>query len=115
MLGGFAGCRLAHVNIGQLGAVSRRYLALQIEQYGHPEVPRLNRWHQRCAARTGVAVSPASPIVVERSVSWSATTWAPRSAADPEMPAREVGSAAAPDVSSTSSFAAESLARTYSA
>src|SRR5512133_940741 len=115
MLADLAGGQLPHVNVGQLGAVRRRYRTFQIEQHGHPEVPRSTRWRQRRAARTGVAAPPASPIVVEPSVSLSATAWAPRSAADPAMPARAVGSAAAPDVPSTPSLAAESLARTYSA
>src|SRR5215469_7642049 len=115
MLADLAGGRLPHVNVGQLGAMCHCYRTFQIEQHGHPEVPRSTRWGQRRAAQTGVAAPLASPIVVEPSVSSSATTWAPRSAAGPAMPARAVGSAAAPVVSLTLSLVAESRARTYSA
>ena len=92
----------------------RNVVDQQARKLTHPP-PRSTRWGQRRAARTGVAAPPASPIVVEPSVSSSATTWAPRSAAGPAMPARAVGSAAAPVVSLTLSLAAESRARTYSA
>src|SRR5215831_14501131 len=108
MLADLAGGRLPHVNLGQLGAMCRCYRTFQIEQHGHPEVPRSTRWGQRRAARTGVAAPLASPIVVEPSVSSSPTIWAPRSAAGPARPARALGAAAAPVVSLTLSLVAES-------
>src|SRR6266446_1507229 len=115
MLTDLAGGRLAHVNIGQLGAMRRRHRALQIEQHVHRDAPRSNRRRRLRPALTGVAVPPASPAVVVLSASSSATISAPRSAVDPAMPARTAGSAVWPDVSSNLSPKAESLARTYSA
>ena len=115
MLTDLAGGRLAHVNIGQLGAMRRRHRAFQIEQHVHRDAPRSNRRRRLRPALTGVAVPPASPAVVVLSASSSATISAPRSAVDPAMPARTAGSAVWPDVSSNLSPRAESLARTYSA
>ena len=115
MLTDLAGGRLAHVNIGQLGAMRRRHRAFQIEQHVHRDAPRSNRRRRLRPALTGVAVPPASPAVVVLSASSSATISAPRSAVDPAMPARTAGSAVWPDVSSNLSPKAESLARTYSA
>src|ERR1700730_14188738 len=115
MLTDLAGGRLAHVNIGQLGAMRRRHRAFQIEQHVHRDAPRSNRRRRLRPALTGVAVPPASPAVVVLSASSSAIISAPRSAVDPAMPARTAGSAVWPDVSSNLSPRAESLARTYSA
>src|SRR5260370_10366374 len=115
MLTDLAGGRLAHVNIGQLGAMRRRHRAFQIEQHVHRDAPRSNRRRRQRPALTGVAVPPASPAVVVLSASSSATISAPRSAVDPAMPGRTAGSAVWPDVSSNLSPKAESLARTYSA
>ena len=115
MLTDLAGGRLAHVNIGQLGAMRRRHLAFQIEQHVHRDAPRSDRRRRLRPALAGVAVPPASPAVVVLSVSSSATISAPRSAVDPATPARTAGSAVWPDVSSNLSPEAESLARTYSA
>src|SRR3954454_11046905 len=115
MLTDLAGGRLAHVNIGQLGAMRRRHRAFQIEQHGHRDAPRSNRRRRLRPALTGVAVPLASPAVVVLSASSSATISAPRSAVDPALPARTAGSAVWPDISSNLSPKAESLARTYSA
>src|SRR5215831_9357694 len=114
MLTDLAGSRLAHVNIGQLGAMRRRHRTFQIEQHVHRDAPRSNRRRRLRPALTGVAVPPASPAVVVLSASSSAIS-APISAVDPAMPARTAGSAVWPDVSSNLSPKAESLARTYSA
>src|SRR6516225_7680001 len=114
MLTDLAGGRLAHVNIGQLGAMRRRHRAFQIEHVQR-DAPRSNRRCRLRPALTEVAVPPASPAVVVLSASSSATISAPRSAVDPAMPARTAGSAGWPDVSSNLSPKAESLARTYSA
>src|SRR3954453_5583580 len=100
MLTDLAGGRLAHVNIGQLGAMRRRHRAFQIEQHVHRYAPRSNRRRRRRPALTGVAVPPASPAVVVLSVSSSATISAPRSDADPATPVRTAGSAVWPDASS---------------
>src|SRR5438045_6958034 len=115
MLTDLAGGRLAHVNIGQLGAMRRRHRAFQIEQHVHRDAPRSNRRRRLLTALTAVAVQPSSPAVVVLSASSSATISAPRSAVDPAMPARTAGSAVWPDVSSNLSPKAESLARPYSA
>ena len=115
MLTDLAGGRLAHVNIGQLGAMRRRHLAFQIEQHVHRDAPRSDRRRRLRPALAGVAVPRASPAVVVLSVSSSATISAPRSAVDPATPARTAGSAVWPDVSSNLSPEAESVARTYSA
>src|SRR6267143_1377587 len=115
MLTDLAGGRLAHVNIGQLGAMRRRHRAVQIEQHVHRDAPGSNRRRRLRPALTGVAVPPASPAVVVLSAASSATISAPISAVDPAMPARTAGSAVWPDVSSNLSPKAESLARTYSA
>src|SRR5438477_11940337 len=112
MLTDLAGGRLAHVNIGQLGAM-RRHRAFQIEQHIHHDAPRSNRRRRLRPALTGVAVPPASPAVVVLSASSSATISAPRSAVGPAMPARTAGSAVWPDVPSNLSPKAESLARPY--
>src|SRR5947209_9152172 len=93
MLTDLASGRLAHVNIGQLGAMRRRHRAFQIEQHVHLDAPRSNRRRRLRPALTGVAVPPASPAVVVLSASSSATISAPRSAVDPAMPARTAGSA----------------------
>src|SRR5712691_723334 len=115
MLADLAGGRLAHVNIGQLGAMRRRHRAFQIEQHVHRDAPRSDHRRRPRPALTGVAAPPASPAVVVLLASSSATISAPRSAVDPAMPARTAGSAVWPDVSSNLSPEAESLARTYSA
>src|SRR5256714_12952681 len=106
MLTDLAGGRLAHVNIGQLGAMRRRHRAFQIEQHVHRYAPRSNRRRRLRPALAGVAVPPASPAVVVLSVPSPATISAPRSAVDPAMPARTAGSAVWPDVSSNLSPAA---------
>src|SRR5436309_2898822 len=112
MLTDLAGGRLAHVNIGQLGAMRRRHWAFQIEQHVHRDAPRSNRRRRLRPALTGVAAPPASPAVVVLSASSSAIISAPRSAVDPAMPARTAGSAVWADVSSNLSPKAESVART---
>src|SRR5256714_3556811 len=91
--GYWGGGRLAHVNIGQLGAMRRRHRAFQIEQHVHRYAPRSNRRRRLRPALAGAAVPPASPAVVVLSASSSATISAPRSAVDPAMPARTAGRA----------------------
>src|SRR5438270_3484644 len=114
MLADLTGSRLSHVNIGQFGAMRRRYRTFQSERHVRPRAPRSSPGRQR-SARTGVDAPAASPTVAALSTSSSATISGPRSAVDPAMPARTAGSAVWPDVSSNLSPKAESLARTYSA
>src|SRR5215813_15527107 len=103
MLADLTGSRLPNVNVGQLGAMRRRYRTFQIEQHVHPGGPRSTRRRQRRSARTEADALPASPIVAALSASSPATLSGPRSAA---TPARTVGSAVRPDVPSTPALAA---------
>src|SRR5947199_1145208 len=79
MLADLTGSRLSHVNIGQFGAMRRRYRTFRIEQHVHPRAPRSSPGRQR-SARTGADAPAALPTVAALSTSSSATISGPRSA-----------------------------------